>query len=68
MMLRPVRTATAMRPGWPTFCLVGQMYNAHRFNCNVEPYPTLNRIVATCLARPEFDAARPENQPDAPAA
>lgn len=55
-------------PGLADILLVGQMYNAHRFNCDIEPYPTLNRIVATCLALPAFDAARPENQPDAPGA
>lgn len=54
-------------PGLADIFLVGQMYNAHRFNCDVEPYPTLNRIVATCLALPEFDEARPEKQADAPA-
>lgn len=47
-------------------CLVPQMYNARRFGVDLEPYPTLRRIEAACLALPAFDAARPENQPDAP--
>jgi len=29
-------------------------------------FPALQRIEAACLELPEFDAARPERQPDAP--
>ncbi len=46
-------------------CLVPQLYNARRFALDLSPYPTLVRIEADCLALPAFDAARPENQPDA---
>ena len=49
-------------------CLVPQIYNARRFGVDMAAYPTLARIEAACLALPAFDAARPENQPDAPAA
>ena len=49
-------------------CLVPQIYNARRFGVDMAAYPTLARIEASCLALPAFDAARPENQPDAPAA
>ena len=48
-------------------CLVPQVYNARRFGLDLAPYPTVLRIEQACLALPEFDAARPENQPDAPA-
>ena len=48
-------------------CLVPQVYNARRFGLDLSPYPTIVRIEQACLAMPEFDAARPENQPDAPA-
>ena len=48
-------------------CLVPQVYNARRFGLDMSPYPTVVRIEQACLALPEFDAARPENQPDAPA-
>ena len=54
--------------GAPTLadcCLVPQLYNAHRFAVDLSPYPTLQRIEQACLALPAFDAARPENQPDA---
>ena len=49
-------------------CLVPQIYNARRFGVDMAAYPTLARIEAACLALPAFDAARPENQPDAPTA
>ncbi|HQY50349.1 MAG TPA: maleylacetoacetate isomerase, partial [Thermomonas sp.] len=29
-------------------------------------YPTIERIEQTCLQLPAFDAARPDNQADAP--
>jgi maleylacetoacetate isomerase len=48
-------------------CLVPQAYNARRFGIDLGAYPTIERIEQACLALPEFDAARPENQPDAPA-
>ena len=47
-------------------CLVPQVYNAERFGVDMAPYQTIRRIVQTCLATEAFDAARPENQPDAP--
>jgi maleylacetoacetate isomerase len=46
-------------------CLVPQAYNARRFNCELAPYPTLNRIIESLQARPEFQAAAPERQCDA---
>lgn len=53
-------------PGLADCCLVPQVYNARRFGVDMAPYPTITRIEAACLAHPAFDAARPENQPDAP--
>ena len=47
-------------------CLVPQMANAHRFNCDVTPYPTLRAICAHLEALPEFARAAPQAQPDAP--
>lgn len=47
-------------------CLVPQVYNARRFGVDLHAFPTIARIEAQCLALPEFDAARPERQPDAP--
>jgi len=49
-------------------CLVPQMYNAHRFSCDVEPYPTLRAICAHLEGLPAFARAAPQAQPDAPPA
>ncbi len=53
-------------PGIADGCLIPQVYNARRFGVDLEPFPTIRRIEAECLALPAFDAARPERQPDAP--
>ena len=52
-------------PGLAACCLLPQLYNARRFTLDLAPFPTLRRIEAACLQLPAFDAARPENQPDA---
>jgi maleylacetoacetate isomerase len=46
-------------------CLVPQVANARRLNTPLEAYPHIRAIESACLARPEFDRARPENNPDA---
>ncbi|MFT3761097.1 MAG: maleylacetoacetate isomerase [Pseudoxanthomonas sp.] len=53
------------RPGLADCCLAPQVYNARRFGVDLTAFPTIARIEAACLALPAFDAARPENQPDA---
>ena len=55
-------------PGFADCCLVPQLYNARRFGVDVSKYPNILRIDAACAALPAFEAARPEAQPDAPAA
>ena len=55
-------------PGLADCCLIPQVYNARRFGVDMAAYPTVARIEAACLELPAFDAARPERQPDAPAA
>ena len=52
-------------PGLADICLVPQVFNANRFNCPLEPYPTLMGIFDACMTLPAFDAAQPANQPDA---
>ncbi len=54
------------QPGLPDCCLVPQVYNARRFGVDMGRYPTIQRIHDACMALPEFDAAQPEKQPDAP--
>jgi maleylpyruvate isomerase len=46
-------------------CLIPQLYQARRFNCDVSGYPTLLRIEETCNEMPAFARAAPERQPDA---
>ena len=46
-------------------CLIPQVYNALRFGCPMDDYPTLMRIYTTCEAHPAFIAAHPDNQQDA---
>lgn len=46
-------------------CLVAQLYNARRWGVELAPFARLTEIEGRCLALPAFDAARPENQPDA---
>lgn len=44
-------------------CIVPQMANAHRMNCDVAPYPTLRSICAHLEALPAFATAAPAAQP-----
>jgi len=46
-------------------CLVPQVYNARRFGVDMSAFPEIERIEAACLALNAFEAAKPENQPDA---
>ena len=52
-------------PGLADCCLVPQLANAHRFKCDVAPYPTLLAIEKNCQALDAFQRAAPEQQPDA---
>jgi maleylacetoacetate isomerase len=55
-------------PSVADLCLVPQTYNALRFSVDLAPFPTIRRIYEQCLTLEAFDNARPEKQPDAPAA
>jgi maleylacetoacetate isomerase len=46
-------------------CLVPQVFNAHRFEVDTAPFPTVMRINAACAALPAFQQAHPSQQPDA---
>ncbi|PHR00060.1 MAG: maleylacetoacetate isomerase [Marinosulfonomonas sp.] len=52
-------------PGFADICLTAQYYNARRWGLDLAPYARLTDIEQNCLALPAFEAARPENQPDA---
>jgi maleylacetoacetate isomerase len=46
-------------------CLVPQLYNARRWEVDLEPLPRVRAIEAACLALPAFAAASPDVQPGA---
>ena len=46
-------------------CLVPQVFNAQRFNCDLKPYPTVMRIHEACMQLEPFIQAQPSKQPDA---
>jgi maleylpyruvate isomerase len=46
-------------------CLVPQVFNAQRYNCDLAPYPTLMRIHEACMKLDAFVRAQPSQQPDA---
>lgn len=53
------------RPTIADCCLIPQVYNARRFGVDLDPFPKLVAIEASCLRLDAFDMARPELQPDA---
>lgn len=53
------------QPTLADICLVPQVYNALRFQCDMTAYPKITRINETCLKLDAFAKAVPENQPDA---
>lgn len=52
-------------PGLADICLVPQLFNARRFDCDLSACPTLVAIGEACMTLPAFERAAPENQPDA---
>ncbi|RIX85312.1 maleylacetoacetate isomerase [Acidovorax cavernicola] len=59
--------ALGAQPSIVECCLIPQIYNARRFDVQMDRYPRIARIAQACAALPAFEAARPERQPDAPA-
>ena len=53
------------QPTLADICLVPQVYNARRYDCDLTFYPTIVRIDAVCAKIPAFRDAAPDNQPDA---
>jgi maleylacetoacetate isomerase/maleylpyruvate isomerase len=46
-------------------CLVPQIFNAKRFNCDLAPFPAVMRAFESCIKIDAFDRAQPSKQPDA---
>ncbi len=65
---RSPETGRFSHGGSPTMadcCLVPQIFNAKRYNCDLAPYPTLMRVFDACMALDAFRRAQPAAQPDA---
>lgn len=45
-------------------CLIPQVFNALRYECDLSYYPRVKAIYKNCLAMDAFRRAAPENQPD----
>jgi len=45
-------------------CLVPQVFNAQRYQCDTTPYPTVMRVFAACMQLDAFERAQPAKQPD----
>ena len=52
-------------PGLADCCLIPQLFNARRFDCDLASFPTLLAIEGRCLELDAFARAAPERQPDA---
>jgi maleylacetoacetate isomerase len=59
------RLSLGEQPGYLEACLVPQVYNARRFNCDLSAYPRILAMTARCEALEAFKQAAPEVQPDA---
>jgi maleylacetoacetate isomerase len=46
-------------------CLVPQVFNARRYDCDLAPYPTLMRLFDEGMKLEAFDSAQPSKQADA---
>ena len=65
-MIRPdTRFSFGDTPDLADICMVAQLYNGRRWGLDLAPFARIVEIEQACLALPAFDAARPENQPDA---
>jgi len=51
-------------PGLADLCLVPQVYNARRLECDLSAMPNVVRIDAACRELQAFDLAAPDKQPD----
>jgi maleylpyruvate isomerase len=64
-MVRPGPYSFGAEVTLADLCLVPQVANARRLKVPLDPYPRIVAIDAACAKLPAFEAARPENQPDA---
>ncbi|MBD5801869.1 Maleylpyruvate isomerase [Azoarcus sp. Aa7] len=68
MLAADARTGLFCHGDTPTLadcCLVPQVFNAQRFDCDLSAMPTILGIVERCTALDAFQRAAPGQQPDA---
>lgn len=53
------------QPGMAEACLIPQLFNARRLDCDLQSYPTLLAVEEKCLELSAFQEAAPERQIDA---
>jgi maleylacetoacetate isomerase/maleylpyruvate isomerase len=46
-------------------CLIPQVYGARRYDLDLSPYPAITAVAERAGQHPAFEAAHPNNQPDA---
>lgn len=54
-------------PSWADACLVPQLYNARRFDLDLEAFPRILRVEEACMELDAFRNTHPDRQPDAAA-
>jgi len=52
-------------PSLADCCLIPQVYSANRFGMDLAAYPAIRAVAARAAEHPAFQAAHPNNQPDA---
>ena len=50
-------------PGLVDVCIVPQVFNAQRYECDLSPYPRLMGIFSECMKLDAFDIAQPSKEP-----
>ena len=61
----PGRYCHGDAPTMAECCLVPQIFNAQRYQCDTAAYPETMRVFAECMKLDAFDRAQPSKQPDA---
>jgi maleylacetoacetate isomerase len=62
---RAGRHAFGDAPTMADCCIVPQVFNARRYECDLDPYPRVMRVFDECMKLAAFDRAQPAKQADA---
>lgn len=62
---RDTRFCFGEAPTMADVCLVPQVFNAHRLDVDMAPYPRIRAVHEACMQVPAFADAQPSRQPDA---